>query len=577
MGQVLETLGRRKNQRRPQLTDNVHVQRMTSSAWALLVIASLIVIIVPPVYYIFGSSFEDGGAGLRQMLASRAFWPVFGATLELTIGSVVLATILGVAFAWFAHALPSRRRWLGVIPLIPLAMPPAALVSGFAYMFSPTAGFANSALRWILPVSVNNGPIDIYTLPWMILVSGLMYSSFVYLFVRTSLAQLPQDLLDASAASGAGEARTFTSVVFPLIKPAVIYGALTVALMSLGQFTVPLLLGRQVGIDVLTTRMYFELGQYPQNLALASAYGIPILAAGVVFILLQRIALRNANQFVMSTGGRAGRPARHSGAFAQWTLLVYGILIIVLPVGAIILVSLQPHWSRDIKLDELSLQHYRSVLLENSLLQEAILNSTLYALLTVATVLPLAYVTARQIAKQGKLRSSVLDILVTIPLGVPAAIFGIGFFLLFVRGPLPLFGTTVGMVLIYTVLQLPFAVRVILTAMINMGPEYENAAQVSGAGTVSRTWSILVPLLRPALGGGAALVLILTSHEFTASILVRARDTDTMGSALYQMWHRGLYAESAVMAVVMCIVTVIGIALATIAGGQGSLKALERS
>ena len=53
------------------------------------------------------------------------------------------------------------------------------------------------------------------------------------------------------------------------------------------------------------------------------------------------------------------------------------------------------------------------------------------------------------------------------------------------------------------------------------------------------------------LGAAAALMFVLLTHEFTASLLVRSSTMQTMGTALYDFWSNGFYPEVAAIALVM--------------------------
>ena len=55
--------------------------------------------------------------------------------------------------------------------------------------------------------------------------------------------------------SGSSQLGVFFRVILPLLRPVIVYGGGVALLLGLGQFTGPLLLGRNAGINVLTTDM----------------------------------------------------------------------------------------------------------------------------------------------------------------------------------------------------------------------------------------------------------------------------------------------------------------------------------
>jgi len=168
----------------------------------------------------------------------------------------------------------------------------------------------------------------------------------------------------------------------------------------------------------------------------------------------------------------------------------------------------------------------------------------------------------------------VLDLVVNVPIGVPAVVFGAGFLYTYTQGPFVLYGTKAVIVLVYVTLMLPFTTKLQLAARISLGDAYEEASRTSGAGRLRTDWSIVVPLTRGAISGAAALMFVLLSHEFTASLFVRSSRTQVMGTVLYDIWTTGTYGLVAAMALVMCLITTLGVVVAVWLGG--GLKTLDR-
>src|SRR5260370_42298880 len=72
-----------------------------------------------------------------------------------------------------------------------------------------------------------------------------------------------QELEAAAAACGASPVRRLFTITLPLLRPSIVFAAGVVFLLGMGQFTVPLLLGRPSRIDVLTTEMFYLTLSYP--------------------------------------------------------------------------------------------------------------------------------------------------------------------------------------------------------------------------------------------------------------------------------------------------------------------------
>ena len=81
-------------------------------------------------------------------------------------------------------------------------------------------------------------------------------------------------------------------------------------------------------------------------------------------------------------------------------------------------------------------------------------------------------------------------------------------------------------------------------------------------------------MLRPTILSSIALMFILLTHEFAASLMVRSATTQVMGTLLYDHWSNGSYTLVAAMAILMSAVTGAGVAVAMLVGGRNVLEKL---
>ncbi|EME22648.1 ABC transporter permease [Rhodococcus triatomae] len=553
-------------------------RRSVQTAWRRvsgLALAGIVgLLCLPPVYFVLDAALAEGGTGFSQMMGDPSLGRTVRITVLLALGSVVISTALGVVMAWGAQGLSRRKRWLGYIPLIPLVMPALAAVTGYGYFLNPSIGYGNLLMRKLMFWSdAESGPFDVNTVPFILIVTATLLTSFVYLFVRSTLSQLDQGVYDAAAASGATPTRAFLRVILPLLRPAMVYSSLTVMLLALGQFAVPLFLGRQQNLNVLSTAMYVSMSSAPPNIQLAAAYGLPIIVAGIVFLAIQRFALRDQDRFVSTGTKGAARALSKSGWFSQATLVLYGLFAVAAPIACVAIVAFQPYWSKDIAMGEFTLDNFRAVL-ANPKLTDAIGNTITYSITATAIAVPLGYLCAKILyaRRQQKVIASIVDVLVSMSLGIPAVIFGVGFLLAYTHGPLNLYGRGAGLVVVYIVVTLPFITRMVLVSLVNLGSNLVDAGAACGGPLWRRILTLELPMLRPTLGNVTALCLILTAQEFGASILVRSSQTQVMSTVLYDQFANGSNSQVAVMAFLMCAITGVSVLLALAIGRPSTPK-----
>ncbi|NYE21507.1 ABC transporter permease subunit [Microbacterium immunditiarum] len=540
----------------------------------------LLALVVFPLVQIQVLALADGGRAYEEALATPGIWDTLLTTALLGVGSLVISVVVGTALAWFAQRLPRRSSWLAVVPILPVVLPAVAVVVGWAFLLSPTVGYVNIVLRAlpfvdveIPPIGMPSGPLNIYTVPGIVFVTGLQMVPLIFLFVQSSLRQLNFETIESASVAGASPVRAFFSVVLPSLRPALVYATAFALLLGLGQLTAPQFLGVRDGIRVLATEVYRFGGQDPTDFPVAAAVASPLLIAGVVFIIAQRLLLRKDFRFVSVGLKGAARPIKPSRLAAPM-IATYGIVTLVLPFGAIIFVSLQPYWTGLVDFTTLTFDHYAKAF-ETSAIMDAMWTSIWTSLAAMAVALPLGYLVAELLYRRrgsGVVRA-IVDVLVQIPLGIPAVVFGVSFLYAYLGNPFMLYGNPILIVLVYIVLVLPFSVRMQLTARLSLGSAFEDAARAAGAGPIRAHLTVLVPMMRGALAGASVLMFVILTHEFAASLFVRSTTTQVLGTLLYQQWVYATYPMVAVMSIIMSAVTAVGLIIAVSVGGR---KVLDR-
>jgi iron(III) transport system permease protein len=530
-------------------------------------------LVLAPLVNLQVKAFSDGAEGYRQAFSVSGIGHIVLNTVGLAAGSVAVALVLGTLLAWAGSRLPRRLRFLRIFPILPLVLPAVAAVVGWAFLVSPRPGYLNASLRH-LPFwsGRTEGPFDVYSIEWIVLITGFSLSAFVYVFVTSGLRNIGDDLQEAARVSGSGSLKAFFTVTLPLLRPSLIYAAGVVLLLGLGQFTAPLLLGGTGGVQVITTEMYRQVSQTPVEYGAAAALGSPLLIAGFIVVLTQKRLLGGESRFVTHTG-KGFRSEAEPSIFAVIVIVLYALVSSVLPICALTFVALSPYWTGKLSFDSLSLENFSSLLAKPEA-TSAIVNSVTFSLAAVAITLPLGFIVACVLIRGRRYRVMrvILDFLVSMPLGIPAVIFGAGFLITYTSRPFVLYGTPWVMILAYVTLMIPFATRMQLSTLLALGQGYIEAARVSGAGVIRTYATVVLPLMRSSLSGSAALLFVLLTHEFTASLLVRSSTTRVMGTLLYDYWHNGSYPMVATVALVMTVVTGAGVGVAVLLGGSETLN-----
>jgi len=553
----------------------VWLARIPSRAGIVALIALLAYIIAAPLVRLQSLALGHGARAYGEAFGDAGVRTSVLTTVELALGSVAIAMVLGVGLAWAASSLSPRLGILRVLPVFPVVVPPIASILGWEFLLTPAPGYANEVLRHLPWWSgMTSGPFDVYTLPWIVIITGLGLSAFVYLFVSAGLENINGELIEAARVCGFSRAGAFFRVTLPLLRPSLVYGGGVALLLGLGQFAPPLLLGESRNINVLTTEMFYKTQLIPPQYDVAAAIGSPLLLFGLVVLFLNRVLLGDHSRFV-THGGKSFRPAARSSKLGALAIIVYFLFATALPVVALVLVSISPFWSGTLQPSRFTLANFNTVFQDPNVVG-AIETSLETAGIAVAIALVLGYVAASVIRRRRRypILSPILDVIVAMPLSIPAVIFGVGFLLTYTHPPLILYGTKWVMVLVYVALVIPFSTRMQLSGMVALGDSYSEASRVSGAGLIKTQLKIIIPLMRSTFGGAAALMFILLANEFSASVLVRSTHVQTMGTILYQYFGAYPFGSQAAIALVMIAVTGAGVVAAIGLSGSEIFKRL---
>ncbi|MGX5211830.1 carbohydrate ABC transporter permease [Streptomyces violaceus] len=224
---------------------------------------------------------------------------------------------------------------------------------------------------------------------------------------------------------------------------------------------------------------------------------------------------------------RTSRPAR----VGQYTALLAYLVFLAFPFLWLVstafkppreLGSLHPTW---IPKDP-TLANFRQAFDEQPLLHAA-LNSLLAALgaavIAVLIATPMAYVVARRRTRLAKAVTG----WVVVSQAFPFVLLIIPLFL--VLKNLRMINSVPGLVLVYVVWALPFALWMLAGYVRAVPPELEEAAAVDGAGRVRTLVSVTAPLLAPGIVATALFAFITAWNEFFfALVLLKTPEKQTL-------------------------------------------------
>jgi len=496
------------------------------------------------------------------------FTNVFGDPRVLTaIGDTLIAgtctTILSVFLGFSLAFLVARtdmpgRRWLETANLVPFFLSPYVGAISWIWLLAPHGGLFPSLARTWFGVTMT-WP-NIYSVPGVIFVLTLFYTPYIYLFVMPPLREMDAAFEDAARVHGASFGYTIRHITLPLVLPALLSGALIVFVTSAGLFDVPLALGAPKGILFMPTEIY-GMVQYPADLGKASAFGIVVLGVTILLTVLQRRML--ANRRFDTITGKGYRPrlillrrGPKIAAIALETFYVGGG--VVLPLMALVMVSFSKLWVGRFLWRNATLDNFTYILTKYDLTRTAIGNSLILAVTGATIGVCLAIPQGYYLTRGNPKRRALAETLLSLPLGIPGIILGLGFLIMALRTPLY---NTLGIILIaYIARFLPFASRNVTAMFQAISPDLEHSARASGASWGQTMRQIMLPLLRPSLVASWLMLFVIFIRELGATILLYDQGTETISVAMVVLAERSS-GYVAALAVVQLLLLVAAFAL----------------
>ena len=473
-------------------------------------------------------------------------------TVEVIVRTVALmaAVMIGciaiaAPLAWLTVRtdLPGRRFWR-VATMLPLALP--SYIVGFAIAVG--LGPRGILQGWLeAAFGVERIP-SIYGFPGAAFTLIIISFPYVLLPIRAALWNMDTSLEESARVLGRTRRQTFTSVTLPMLRPAILAGGLLAALYALSDFGAVAIMR----YETFTWSIFIQYGA-ALNRTLAAAWSLGLIVLALAVVWGEHLA-RNAGggRYYLSGGGAARLPKPVPLGPWRWPALLYCSLVAIVSLGLPVIVL--AYWT------------VRGVLAGEplELLWRAAANSVgvsaLAAILTVLCATPIAVLAVRY----PGLFSRWLERLGFIGFALPGIVIALGLVYFGANYAPWLYQSLAMLALAYVTLFLPAAVGSLRTSLVQVRPEFEDAARSLGKSPLTVLFTITLPLIRPGILTGAALVFLLTMKELPATLILSPIGFTTLASSIWAAAEEAFFARAAAPALLLVAVSSIPLALITI-------------
>jgi iron(III) transport system permease protein len=547
----------------PERASAISLQTVTM----VIVVVVVSALVLYPIYYLLQAAFDVGDPnvrpptayGLGNFEALGQYWEIMVNTLVVTFVATVMALVFGFLTAWILTR--TNVPWRGALEqlmAVPYYVTPLLGALAWNLLGAPESGFVNQIWRGM---GGEDALIDMSSPFGIAWVMALFEGSVAFVMIGAVMKSMDPSLEEASQIVGGGRWRTMLRITLPLVAPGVLGAAIFVFAEMLGSFSAALVLGTPARFYVITTAIYQFVSAYPPRIPLAAAFGVSLFV--VMFLTLYLYRRVTAHKSYVTVGGKAFRPRAMDVGWLRWVLfavcLLYLTLSVFLPITTLIYASVQKVAQIVPKLDNFTLENYRTALSLNAV-RSAITNSLLLGLLTATIGVVLTGLLAWMIQRSTLPGRGLLEYIVMFPQAVPRLVFAFGMMWAWLVFPIPIYGTFWVLLIAYLTVFLPLGVRTISGVIVQLDKSLDECGQVCGASWGHRMRTIMAPLLRPGLIAAWVLIFIASVRELGASILLMGPQSKVLTPAIVESFFSTSSELTAAMSLIQTVV--VGAAMA---------------
>lgn len=491
-------------------------------------------------------------------------------TILVALSTCAVAISLGGGFAWLVTR--TDVPYKGVIStlfMFPFIMPSWTLAMAWLNFFKNGHVGGTTGLFTVLTGITTPNWFAYGFLP-MVLVLGAHYAPFAYILVGGILRNMDSNLEEAALILKTSRFKMMRKITLPIVIPALLSTFLLVFSSALSSFAVPAFLATPVGYKVISIQLYSTLSGV--NPGYGYIFALILILIGTAILVLNQRLLGSRKSFTTITGKSSNVSLIKLKGFKTPIIVLVFIYLLSISIIPLLTFALETFLMVPGKytLSNLTTQFWigdanpniasgEAGILRNPSIWKSLKNSFLLAVL-VAIIAGTTGILAgyAMIKKRGTLLSNIMNNLTFFPYLMPALGLGAVFLSMFAvqRGFIPaLYGTFAILVVIGSVKYLPYASRASSSAMLQLGNEIEEAAEIYGVSWWKRMTKIIFPIQKSSFLSGYLLPFISGMRELSLFILLVTPSSSILTTMLFQYNEKGW--DQFANAVILIIVVVV--------------------
>ncbi|ERK68051.1 ABC transporter, permease protein [Leptotrichia sp. oral taxon 215 str. W9775] len=544
----------------------------------LIVVAFLVIFeVIPLSYLLIRSLFPKGSFSLESFKRVYTYdlnWTALINTLVIS----GLTTLFGVILAFPLAFLVGRtdmygKKFFRTLFVTTYMVPPYVGAMAWLRLLNPNAGVLNKFLMQMFNLS--KAPFNIYTVGGIVWVLTCFYYPYAFITISRAMEKMDPSLEEASKISGASPLKTLMTITIPMMTPSIIAAGLLVFVASASAFGIPSIIGAPGQIYTVTTRIidFVHIGS-DEGLNDAMVLAVFLMVIANIILYITTFVIGKRQYITMS--GKSTRP--NIVELGKWRMpitiiiSIFSFFVVILPFVTVALTSFTVNMGKPIGLSNMSMSAWNKVFSRASILSST-KNSIIAGLAAAFFGIMISCIMAYLLQRTNVKGKRIPDFLITLGSGTPSVTIALALIIsMSGKFKINIYNTLTIMIIAYMIKYMLMGMRTVVSAMSQVHPSLEEAAQISGANWLRMLKDVTLPLIGASIVAGFFLIFMPSFYELTMSTLLYSSNTKTIGYELYiyQTYHSQQVA-SALATAILLFVIIVNYLLNKLTKGQFSI------
>ncbi len=242
---------------------------------------------------ISSSGREKGFAGLDNYIELFSNANLVGTLIRTVVWVVVIVSITIFISLFLAQLLNAKfpgQRYVRWALIVPWAASVIMTATSFRWMLDGYYGVIN---RVLIDLGITKEGIDFLgraesSIPWLIIVAVFVSLPFTTFVILAGLQTIPKEIFEAAQIDGSGAWKTYFSITFPMLTPALFVAAIINLINVFNSFPIIwVMTGGGPGYDTdTTTTLMYKLAFRSQEVGQSASLSVLNFAIILIFVAL---------------------------------------------------------------------------------------------------------------------------------------------------------------------------------------------------------------------------------------------------------------------------------------------------